>query len=78
MWVRDRNYVWTLLPQTSCRQCGEQTCFIFATKLAAWQKRIGDRPPLLEPEYVAQLAQLRATVTDVPATGWWRTIANEV
>ncbi len=65
----DRNLVWTSLPQTSWRRCGEQTCFIFTVKLVASQKRVGDCPPLLEPEYVGQLAQLRAMGIAMPAIG---------
>jgi len=41
--------VYKLLPQTNCKQCGEPTCYTFALKLAASQKKITDCPPLCEP-----------------------------
>jgi len=40
--------VYRLLPQTNCRQCGEQTCYSFAIKLVASQKKITDCAPLDE------------------------------
>ena len=58
-----------LLPQTNCKQCGEPTCFTFALKLAAGQQKLEDCPPLLEPMYADQLAQLQAMVIDAPAIG---------
>lgn len=61
--------VYKLLPQTNCRACGEPTCFTFALKLVASQKRISDCPPLLEPMYADQLAALQAIVIDAPAIG---------
>lgn len=61
--------LFTRLPQTNCRACGQPTCFTFALKLAAGQHRIEDCPPLLEPAYADRLAQLRAMVINAPATG---------
>jgi ArsR family metal-binding transcriptional regulator len=40
--------IFKLLPQTNCKQCGEQTCYTFALKLAASQKKLADCPPLFE------------------------------
>jgi ArsR family metal-binding transcriptional regulator len=59
--------VYQLLPQTNCKQCGAPTCFAFALKLAASQKKISDCPPLLEPTYADRLAALQAAVIDAPA-----------
>jgi ArsR family metal-binding transcriptional regulator len=61
--------VYKLLPQTNCRQCGEPTCFTFALKLAAAQKRISDCPPLLTAPYAGKLAALQAIVVEAPAIG---------
>lgn len=61
--------VYRLLPQTNCRQCGEPTCFTFALKLAASQRKIADCPLLGEPAYAERLAALRAIVIEAPAIG---------
>lgn len=61
--------VYKLLPQTNCKQCGEPTCFTFALKLAASQRKITDCPPLLEPRFAEKLAALRAIVIEAPAIG---------
>jgi ArsR family metal-binding transcriptional regulator len=37
-----------LLPKTNCRQCGEPTCMVFATKVAEGVKGPKDCPPLAE------------------------------
>lgn len=61
--------VYQLLPQTNCKQCGEPTCYTFALKLAASQKKIADCPPMFEPQYAKKLAALQAIVTEAPAIG---------
>ena len=33
-----------LLPKTNCRQCGQPTCMVFATKVAEGAKGPGDCP----------------------------------
>jgi ArsR family metal-binding transcriptional regulator len=38
--------VWTLLPQTNCRQCGEATCMAFAVGLLQHQRSVIECPPL--------------------------------
>ena len=38
--------VWTLLPQTNCKQCGEATCMAFAVGLLQHQRRVIECPPL--------------------------------
>ena len=35
-----------LLPKTNCRQCGEPTCLVFATRLAEGAKGVEVCPPL--------------------------------
>jgi ArsR family metal-binding transcriptional regulator len=61
--------VYKLLPQTNCKQCGQPTCYTFALKLAASQKRIEDCPPLFESQYAGKLAALQELVIDAPAIG---------
>ena len=61
--------IYKLLPGTNCKQCGEPTCFTFALKLAASQKRIADCPPLFEPPHAEKLAALQAIVIEAPAIG---------
>lgn len=58
--------IYKLLPQTNCKQCNEQTCFIFALKLIASQKKIADCPPLSEPQYQSNLAALEELLIDSP------------
>ncbi len=56
-----------LLPQTNCKQCGQPTCFTFALKLVASQKKIGDCPLLTEPQYTDKLAALQEIIVEAPA-----------
>jgi ArsR family metal-binding transcriptional regulator len=58
-----------LLPQTNCKQCGEPTCFTFALKLAASQRKLADCPPLFEPAYAEKLAALEEIVIEAPSIG---------
>ena len=61
--------IFKLLPQTNCKQCGEPTCYTFALKLAASQKKLGDCPPLFEPQNADKLAALEEIVIEAPAMG---------
>ncbi|HZY42319.1 MAG TPA: (Fe-S)-binding protein [Anaerolineae bacterium] len=38
--------VWTLLPQTNCKQCGEATCMAFAVGLLQHKRSVIECPPL--------------------------------
>ncbi len=38
--------VWTLLPQTNCKQCGEATCMAFAVGLLQHTRNVIECPPL--------------------------------
>ncbi len=38
--------VWTLLPQTNCKQCGEATCMAFAVGLLQHKRTVIECPPL--------------------------------
>ena len=46
--------VYRLLPGGNCKQCGEATCFVFASKLVAGQAQVGRCSRLLEPEFATQ------------------------
>ncbi|MBI5568144.1 MAG: hypothetical protein HY870_24830 [Chloroflexi bacterium] len=61
--------VYKLLPQTNCKQCGEPTCYSFAIKLVASQKKLAECAPLTEPQYAEKRAALQATVIHAPAIG---------
>ena len=59
--------IFKLLPQTNCKKCRELTCFNFALKLAASQKKVEDCPVLSESVYAEKRAGLLAMVIDAPA-----------
>jgi ArsR family metal-binding transcriptional regulator len=61
--------IFKLLPQTNCKLCGEPTCYTFALKLVASQKKLTDCPPLFESQYAENLAALEELVIDAPAIG---------
>ncbi len=55
--------VWTLLPQTNCKQCGEATCMAFAFGLLTAQQTVDDCPSLTaDPAFADRRAQLMAMV----------------
>ncbi len=51
--------IWRLLPQTNCRECGEQTCMAFAAGLLR-QKRSLTECPILQSDM--NFAERRATL----------------
>jgi len=55
--------VWTLLPQTNCKQCGEATCMAFAFALLL-NKQVPDTclPLAADPAFAERRAQLIARV----------------
>lgn len=59
--------IYKLLPKSNCKQCGEPTCWIFASKLSVSQKVLGNCPPLGLPENVEILADLQKIIIDAPA-----------
>jgi ArsR family metal-binding transcriptional regulator len=61
--------VFKLLPGTNCRECGQPTCFNFALKLVAGQRKPEDCPPILRPKFADQLVELQSMVLDAPAIG---------
>lgn len=61
--------LYKLLPNTNCRQCGEQTCNSFALKLAVSQRKLADCPVLIETQYAEKLAALDDLIIEAPAIG---------
>lgn len=61
--------IYKLLPNTNCKMCGEPTCFSFALKLAASQRKLSDCTVLDEPQYAENRAALEEIVIDAPAIG---------
>ena len=59
--------IYKLLPNTNCKKCGEPTCYSFALKLTASQRKLADCPPLTEPQYAEKLAALDEIVIEAPA-----------
>jgi ArsR family metal-binding transcriptional regulator len=51
--------IWTLLPQTNCKQCGEATCMAFACNLLLQERELGECVPLCNDE---AFAERRATL----------------
>lgn len=58
--------VYKLLPGTNCKACGEPTCFIFATKLAAGQVDIAKCPPLFDEEHREKREALLRMLEEAP------------
>jgi ArsR family metal-binding transcriptional regulator len=53
--------IWTLLPQTNCKQCGEETCLAFACNLLMDKRVLIECRPLQDdPAFSDRLATLEA------------------
>ena len=53
--------IWTLLPQTNCKQCGESTCMAFAAALLQHKRSISECPALASnPTFEERQATLEA------------------
>jgi len=51
--------IWTLLPQTNCKKCGEATCMAFACNLLLQERELDECTPLHADE---AFAERRATL----------------
>jgi len=51
--------VYKLLPRTNCKECGEENCMAFATKLVNREGTIEKCPPLLTKEFEKSYRQLK-------------------
>lgn len=55
--------VWTLLPQSNCKRCGEATCMAFAFGLLMRKRTVEECPALVgDPAFADRRAQLMALV----------------
>jgi len=53
--------IWTLLPQTNCKRCGEETCLAFACQLLMNKRELLECRPLQEdPAFADRRATLEA------------------
>ena len=46
--------LWTLLPQTNCRACGEETCMAFAFNLLLQKRELAECEPVYREEIYAE------------------------
>ncbi len=58
--------IYKLLPGTNCKACGEPTCFVFATKLAAGQVEVTRCLPLFEDDYQEKREALLKMLEEAP------------
>jgi ArsR family metal-binding transcriptional regulator len=56
----DHAEIYTYLPKTDCRICGEQSCYSFAIRLIGRETSLDKCTPLLESKYATNLEHLRA------------------
>ncbi|OGN90947.1 MAG: hypothetical protein A2Y88_14120 [Chloroflexi bacterium RBG_13_48_10] len=61
--------IFKLLPHTNCKECGEETCYTFALKIATSQKKLSDCPTMAHPQYADKRAELEAMIIEAPAIG---------
>jgi len=55
--------IWTLLPQTNCKQCGEATCMAFAAALLQQTRALAECLPLAsDPAFTDRRATLEAVL----------------
>lgn len=59
--------IYKLLPNTNCKRCGESTCYSFALKLSASQRKLANCPPLFEAQYAEKLAALEEIIIEMQA-----------
>ena len=50
--------IYEKLPKTNCKECGEQGCFVFATKLLNSEKSLKDCPPIKGEKHTANRIQI--------------------
>jgi len=67
--------VYMLLPKTNCKECGEENCMAFATKLVNREVSVEQCPPLLTKKYEKNYKQLKEMLK--PAVREFTVGANE-
>jgi ArsR family metal-binding transcriptional regulator len=56
--------IFQLLPRTNCRECGQPSCFVFASRVVVGEAGIAECTPLAQPQYAGQMAQLLRLLED--------------
>ncbi|MEM2098960.1 MAG: acetyl-CoA decarbonylase/synthase complex subunit gamma [Candidatus Bathyarchaeia archaeon] len=51
--------IYKLLPKTNCKECGQENCMAFATKIVNREVTVDQCPPLLKKEYEKAYKQLK-------------------
>jgi acetyl-CoA decarbonylase/synthase complex subunit gamma len=51
--------VYKLLPKINCKECGEENCMAFATKIVNREVNVDQCPPLLKKENAKAYGQLK-------------------
>ncbi len=51
--------IYKLLPKINCKECGEENCMAFATKIVNREVNVDQCPPLLKKEHAKAYAQLK-------------------
>jgi acetyl-CoA decarbonylase/synthase complex subunit gamma len=51
--------IYKLLPKTNCKECGQENCMAFATKLVAREGKVDQCTPLLKPEHEKNYKKLK-------------------
>ncbi len=51
--------IYKLLPKTNCKECGQDNCMAFATKIVNREVELDSCPPLLKPENAKNYAKLK-------------------
>ncbi|MBN1147972.1 MAG: hypothetical protein JXA78_12010 [Anaerolineales bacterium] len=59
--------VYTVLPQTNCKQCGEATCMAFAVALLQQRRQPGECLPLNDAAFAERKASLEAMFANMGA-----------
>jgi len=57
--------VYKLLPGTNCKECHLAGCWQFALKLVAGEVNTRECPPLAQPDFASQLAELRGLLAEI-------------
>ena len=51
--------IYTLLPKTNCKECGEDNCMAFATKVVNREVSVDQCPPLLTKKFEKNYLKLK-------------------
>jgi len=51
--------IYKLLPRINCKECGQENCMAFATKIVNREVELDSCKPLLKPEYAKSYAKLK-------------------